>query len=226
MNKSVLLTRSYLENRELEQILISKGYECINCSMIEYEDILFDYSILNNVKNIIITSKYAAHLIKIARPNQCTFVVGQNSARILRSKNYQVNYVAANALELKNYFCEIQIEGIYLAGNHITIEMPPEIKKYIFYKVNYTGILSYQELIRLRKGIDYILLYSENCAKTLIKLILEYELLKYLENSVVITISSKVESIIKPYFKNSFVSKEPDQMIKFLENYDRKKQNR
>jgi hypothetical protein len=83
--------------------------------------------------------------------------------------------------------------------------------------------LSQGQLNAIKKGVDYILLYSENCAKTLVKLILEKQLLKNVANSVVITISSKVENVVKPYFKNSFAKEGAAQMIEFLENYDKKR---
>jgi len=221
--KTVLLTRSYQENIELVNNLQPKGYDCISCAMLEYQIIPFDYSVLDDFSNIVITSKYAANLLGPNLSDHQVFVVGALSARILEDKGYKVAYIANNASELKQYLEFKDIKGIYLSSNHITIDMPTNVKKHNFYRVAYANDLSQEQLNAIKKGVDYILLYSENCAKTLVKLILEKQLLKYLANSVVITISSKVENVVKPYLKNSFAQVGAMQMIDFLESYDKKK---
>ena len=72
-------------------------------------------------------------------------------------------------------------------------------------------------------GIDYILLYSQNCAKTLVKLLTKYNLINILKNTIVITISAKVANIVNIYFSNVvYVEQaEQQQMINLLINYDK-----
>lgn len=94
-----------------------------------------------------------------------------------------------------------------------------KIDRRILYNVIYRDSLPIDINERLQKGIDFIPLYSENCAKTLIKLLLENNLLKYLENTVVIGISSKVEQVIKPYVSHSRACKTPSEMIQILKTY-------
>jgi hypothetical protein len=98
--------------------------------------------------------------------------------------------------------------------------MPHGIKMINVYKVRYKDNLSEREIQILKSGLDYIPLYSENCAKTLIKLILVNDLLKYIENSVIIAISSKVEKLLMDYFRQIVTCDYADQILEKLENYD------
>jgi uroporphyrinogen-III synthase len=118
IRKSVLLTRSYKENIELADALRPKGYDCINCAMLEYHTLSFDYSLLNDCTNIVITSKYAANLLRSSLSGHQVFVVGDVSAKILELKGYKIGYIAKNARELKQHLEFINIKGVYLASNH------------------------------------------------------------------------------------------------------------
>ncbi|AAU03936.1 palindromic element RPE1 domain-containing protein [Rickettsia typhi] len=53
-----------------------------------------------------------------------------------------------------------------------------------------------------KMSIDFILLYSQNSAKTLVRLLLQNNLLQYLQDSLVIAISLKVANIVRPFIKN------------------------
>jgi hypothetical protein len=99
----------------------------------------------------------------------------------------------------------------------ISTRMPHGIKMINVYKVRYKDNLSEREIQILKSGVDYIPLYSENCAKTLIKLILVNDLLKYIENSVIIAISSKVEKLLMDYFRQIVTCDYADQILEKLE---------
>ena len=215
MTKTILLTRSKEDNQTLKDILTPKGYNCIECSLLKSVNIPFDPKALDPYNNIITTSKRAAKLMP--RANKNAWVVGNSSAEILRQKNYNIKYIAASASELKDHIPkDIYSSTIYPASNMISVEMPDDIKVLQVYKVIYKDELSKDEIKLIKDGIDYIALYSENCAKTLLKLIVENNLLKYLENTMVIAISSKVEMVVKDYFKNRRVCREVDVMARSL----------
>ena len=221
MKKRVLLTRSKEDNKYLRRILAPKGYSCIDLSLIEHINLTFNITVLEGFTDIIITSKRAADLLPVDEGVKNAWVVGAASADILKQKNYNIRHIAYSAHELINKIpTDIYNQTIYLSSNVISTEMPPTIKSINIYKIKYRNSLSEIEVEILKNGLDYILLYSENCAKTLIKLILENDLLKYIENSVIIAISSKVEKIVKGYLKETVTCNYPSQILDRLEDYD------
>lgn len=214
MTKKVLLTRSPDDNAKLARLLTSKGYDCVNFNLLDNVSLYSDLSIPNNHTDIIVTSKRAAQVLAPCDKDKNAWVVGNSSADILRKKNYNIKYVAGSAAELKEALPKsIYPKAIYLKGNFITIDMPPEVETLEVYKVRYKDSVSEKEISMLKNGVDFILLYSENCAKTLVKLIVGNDLLKYVENSVIIAISSKVEAVVKEYFKRTNVAARPEDLL-------------
>lgn len=214
MTKRILLTRSKKDNALLKKILVLKGYDCIDCSLIEHINLPLDTGIIEKYTDIIITSKRAADIVQLAEGNKNAWVVGNVSAEILRKKNYNIKYIASSALELKEQLDEdIYANMIYLSSNIVSIKMPANIKTLQVYNVKYKNQLSPNEIKLIKNGLEYILLYSENCAKTLVKLIIANNLLKYLKNTVIITISPKVAMVVKDYFKNIIACDGADSMV-------------
>jgi len=216
--KSVLLTRSESANNSFKQALADYNYEFLDCSLIDYQLQPIDFSILEDYKDVIITSNFAANNLPQAPSDvMYAWVVGAKSARILESKGYKIRFCAPDAITLKQQIpAEIYENTIYLSSNHITVNMPLHITRQIFYNVSYLESLSKEQILRYKKGVDYILLYSENCAKTLMKLILENDLLNYLENTTIIAISSKIEMVVKSHFRNRVVCSGDDLILKYL----------
>lgn len=222
MNKSILLTRAKSANSVLKDKLKPYVFDLFECSLIEHELLQFDIEILNEYSDIVITSSFAANNL----PNSngiCAWVVGDNTKSILEAKGYKIKFCAPNAITLKK---ELQkhdyIKAIYLSGNNITLEMPSNVRRIIVYNTSYKESFSNFEIQRLSQGVDYILLYSENCAKTLLQLLLENGLLKYLENSTIVAISSKVAKVVEGYFKKIRNCNGSNQIIEFLEKINDK----
>ena len=221
MAKKILLTRSEEDNNYLRNILVPKGYNCLDLSLIEHVNLPFNITILEDFTDIIVTSKRGANLLPVDEGIKNVWVVGDTSAEIATQKGYNVQYVAHSASELIDKIPRnIYKHAIYLSSNMISTRMPFGIKMINVYKVKYKDHLSDSEVQILKSGLDYIPLYSENCAKTLIKLILANDLLKYIENSVIIAISSKVEKLLTDYFTNIVTCNYADQILEKLENYD------
>jgi len=222
MKKSILLTRAKSANLILKEKLLSYGFDLFECSLIEYKLLAFDISILNKYSELVITSSFAANNLPNT-DNMCAWVVGENTRNILEKKGYKIKFCAPDAITLKK---ELQknayIKAIYLSGDNITLEMPSNVSRIIFYNTIYKEFFSEFEIQRLSQGIDYILLYSENSAKTFLQLLLENGLLKNLENSTMVTISSKVANVVKGYFKNIKNCNGSNQIIEFLEKINDK----
>ena len=95
---------------------------------------------------------------------------------------------------------------VYLSGDIISKELPDGIRREVVYKVAYLNNLDKEVIIQIKEGVNYLTAYSKNCAKTLLNLLVENNLLKYLENTKVIAISSSVGNILNQHFKNIIVT--------------------
>ncbi len=227
MKKSVLLTRSKSANNELKGKFISKDLEILDCNLIKYKLFPVEADYINKFSDLIITSNFAANNIPNSpRSGMPVWVVGEKSASSLENKGYKVAFYAASAENLKKQILDNlgprYKTMLYLSGDHITVNMPSEITRKILYKTEYLESLSEKEVIRYKEGIDYIVLYSENCAKTLLKLLVENNLVNYLENTAIIAISSKVGKVFGQAFKNVVVCHDSQSMLKYIEEHDRK----
>lgn len=217
--KSVLLTRAKEFNNELKDSLQQFDYELLECDLIEYELQTLNLSEFLRYDHLLVTSFFAASRLPDApRSGMSVWTVGARSAKLLASKGYRVGFYAESAEILKKDIPEfIFADMLYLSSDHITVNMPPAIDRKIFYRVKYRENLSDQQIARYKQGLNYILLYSENCAKTLIKLFLENDLMNYLENTTCLVISSKVENIVRPHFANIEICGGNELMLEYLE---------
>ena len=223
MSKSILLTRAKPANLTLKKRLLPYGFDLVECSLIKYELLSFDYSILNEYTDIVITSYFAASSLPSHNSFKSAWVVGEKSKNILERKGYKVKFCASDAITLKKQLLKNDFaKAIYLSGNNITLEMPSNVRRVIFYNAHYRECLLQSEIQRIKLGIDYIVLYSENCAKTLLQLLLENDLLKYLGNTTIVAISSKVGRVVRDYFKNVENCSGSNQIIEFLEKINDK----
>ncbi|WP_341756447.1 MULTISPECIES: uroporphyrinogen-III synthase [unclassified Candidatus Tisiphia] len=220
--KSVLLTRSLEDNYDIIREL-ERNYECrfnyICCPLVEYQTLPLDATLLHDYPNIIITSKFAAKILaghqNLAKKNM--WIVGNSSRIILEQNNLIVQYVASNIQNLlENIPPAIYDQTIYLSSNEITQDLPQAIKRHIIYQVKYATKL--QQMAEIEKGINFILLYSQNSTKTFLELLIKNNLLKLLANSLVITISKKVANIISSFSKNVVYcdNGQPQQMLELL----------
>lgn len=224
--RKVLLTRSSEENDILAQGVEDLGFQPVFCPMLTYEKRIMDFDSFKDVKNIIITSKYAAGIISEQFKSFANvYVVGANSAKII-SKNPMLNigYVGMDAMDVKNHFERLKMakdDVIYFSGNNISTEFGFG-QRVIIYDAIYTKELSDEVIHRISKNVEYILLYSKNCADNLISLMSKYNLLEKLGHSVAISLSENISANIKKYFLDVIYPYEPDaeEMIKLLKQYD------
>ncbi|HJD65447.1 MAG TPA: uroporphyrinogen-III synthase [Rickettsia endosymbiont of Diachasma alloeum] len=219
--KSVLLTRSWEANLETTQAIDNHvlNFHYINCPIIKYKTLDFDINIWGGYSNIIITSKYAAAIIAEYELNHNIWVVGDKSKQLLENKSLKIAYTAKNVDDLIQHFpSDLYKQTIYLSSNEITKDLPDKIKRYIIYNVEYLNELPLSVVKELKNSVDFVLLYSQNSAKTLLKLLNENNLLEYLQNSLVIAISLKVANIVRPFFKNVVYcdDQNPNDLIKLL----------
>ncbi len=225
--RTILLTRAADGNFLIEKALSGRDFAFIHCPLIEYIDKDYDLDCLSDKKFIVITSKHAA--IKLAelaldKSLWLLWVVGNISSEILRQAGFRVQYTAKNVEDLMaNLPTKLYKQTIYLSSNEITNELPKEISRQIIYNVNYPKHLDSNQIEAIKEGIDYILLYSNNCAKTLINLLKQHDLLKVVENSIVIAVSLKVGQVAQACFENVLycADEQHDKVIELLVNYEK-----
>lgn len=200
--KSVLLTRHIEENNETIKEISKYNLDLrnIHCPLIKYKTLDFNIDILDNYSNIIITSKYAASILTGHNLKQDIWVVGSKSKRLLGKK---VMYTAKNVEDLIKHFPpDLYEQTIYLSSNEITKDLPSKIARHIIYNVEYLNELPVSIIKEFKNNIGFILLYSQNSARTLVKLLLQNNLLEYLQDSLVVAINLKVANIVRPFIKN------------------------
>ncbi|BFD45863.1 MAG: palindromic element RPE1 domain-containing protein [Rickettsia endosymbiont of Sergentomyia squamirostris] len=218
--KSVLLTRSLEDNNEtIRELEKNCSFKYICSPLVQYQALPLNSTILHNYVNIIVTSKFAARILaglqEVEQKN--VWIVGNSSKLILEQRNFVVRYVATNIQDLlENIPQEIYEQTIYLSSNEITQDLPQKITRHIIYQVQYATQL--YQIAEIEKGINFILLYSQNSTKTFIELLIKNNLLKLLDNSLVITISEKVANIIRYFAKNVVYcdNGQPQQMLELL----------
>jgi uroporphyrinogen-III synthase len=227
--RKVLLTRSSEENDMLAKELEYLSFEPVFCPMLSCEKRSMDFSGFKGVKDIIATSKFAAKILSEEYHHFSNiYVVGVNSARIV-STNPMLNigYIGKDAADIKNHFERLKLpkdELVYFSGNNISTEFGFG-QRVIIYDAIYTKEISDEVVHRIAKGVEYILLYSKNCADNLISLLSKHDLLQKVGNSVVISLSENIGSNIRKYFLDVIYPDEPDseEMIKLLRQYDSKR---
>ncbi|RTK92398.1 MAG: hypothetical protein EKK61_04595 [Rickettsiales bacterium] len=214
----ILLTRSIEANEKLKKQLANKNLEILECNLIEYKLLPFDIETIKKYSGLVITSNFVAHNLPIAPYKEIQiYVVGTESAGILLEKKYNIKYCAPNATILKSKLLNISEKLLYLSGNHITIDMPDYVDRFIYYEVIYLKSLTKIQKAKFNQGFNYILVYSENCAKTLLKLFKDNDLINSLVNSTIVAISSKVGLVFKDSCRNIIIANNAENMLRNLE---------
>lgn len=223
----IILTRSLSENlileKQIKESIVSSDIDILKLNILSFKDAVFDFSDFSSFDNIIITSKHAAKILSNNIYNQNAYVVGDNSAAILRSKNYNIKYVATNVQEIYDIVMRHQSsnkveEFIYFSGDNITLEMPPVVRREIIYETEYKKVLDAKDVAYINKGVDIMPVYSTNCAKALIFLLDSENLIKNVANSRIIAISSNIADVLAGSCNNITIADSPVQMTeKILE---------
>lgn len=218
---SILLTRSIEENAKTKEAFQGLSLEISECPLISYQLLSVDWTRLNSCDYVIVTSKFLAQYFPFNIYSKLKLlVVGEVSASILEQKKYIIELRAENAEQIKTYletqdvFSAAQI--IYFCGDNISTLMPNFVEQYEVYKVKYKQELTYKEIASFRARFAYIMLYSENSAKTLLQLIVKYNLQSYLNSTIIICISDKVSKIFNQLCDQIVIRSTNEQMISYV----------
>lgn len=243
MPKKLLLTRSNDDNQLLNEKFIQAhlGIDILNFALLDYSYIDFDTHILKNYTDLVITSKRGLFSLENSlskdkrdeyiQKNINLWIVGSSSAvqatKYFKSHrlydNINVELVAPNAEYLKKHLIEDEARKyIYLSGKNISQDMPEFCERKIIYQCIYKETLDDEEINILKSNIDIALIYSKNCAKTLLNLLEKYKLSKYLDNTLFIAISSKLGHYMKDHFQNVVHVESPEYVVREVMKYAKK----
>lgn len=220
MPKNVIITRSQDESLILARKISELGLNPILSPMLSHESVLSDFTQFQDYTDLIITSKFAAHIISKYYPyNVDAWVVGEESSELLSHNdkiNVRANYDSVTGLieALK----DTQKKFLYLSGDNISQEILFS-ERQVIYKTEYAKILSDEALEIIQKNrADYIMFYSKNSAVNFIDLVKRYKSLQNLRNSVVIAISNEVGYVLQAYVKDVFCPAKPtaNKMLELL----------
>ena len=212
MKKNVIITRSYDENLILAEKIRGLGLNPILSPMLSHDSVSCDFTQFQDYTDVIITSKFAAHIISRNYPyNIDAWVVGEESAELLSHNdkiNVRANYDSVS--ELIQALQDKKKKFLYLSGDNISQEILFAERR-VIYKTEYAQILSDEtlEIIKENKA-DFLMFYSKNSAVNFIDLVKSYKSLQNLQNSVVIAISKEVGSVLKAYVKDVFFPARPN----------------
>jgi uroporphyrinogen-III synthase len=228
----VLLTRSREENDVAVEKLTAVGFQSLCAPMLHHTN-LFLSSGGCIASHIIITSKYAAKIVtRHCSVNAKCWVVGLESASILRQNScIEITFIAQNLQDLLKHIESIRAsEGdaffsssLYLSGSIITKDLPAYITRQVIYATHYIKELPRNVINAITKGqVQYIMVYSKNCAINLIALLKANNLLSHIRTSVVIAISERVANIFDGIAKDTVYSHSAnfEDTLKLLVKYE------
>lgn len=201
----VLLTRQNDDNNVIVNKLLSSNIMTYNYPLINLQTLSFDWRILTEFTNLIITSKFAAKIVtqNISHPVTAN-VVGIESASILKSNPFiTINNIFSTVFDLKNSLLKLDYNTkyAYISSNIIKKSLPRFVKRFIVYQVTYTQYLSHDLKEKIKNlEIKFIMIYSENSARTFIRLCRQENLCKYIKSIIVIALSKNIYKILSQSF--------------------------
>lgn len=200
----ILLTRSFDENLKIKKTLEKCPYDFsfIDLPIINFnnfDDKLDDILQKNIHSKFIVTSKNAAKMLssKLGAKNEC-YVVGVESAKILKNSGFFICEYFSSASELREYFSKNTEDNlIYLRGKIVTYDLSNITKSEIIYETSYLKELPSNLLsLIIDNKLSHIFLYSERSAVKFLDLIIKNNLEKNFFSSKFFCLSQKISNKI------------------------------
>ena len=207
----VLLTRNLEESKELIRTFKCNGIKVSNLPLLEISKVNHNELKMNNFNAIIFTSSNAIKFLdlKSIDKNILCFCVGSYTEKTARSNGFQRVYAAdgnvRNLKELVQQNLSTKDNKIlYVSGEVVSFPLDKElisegykVKRFINYTAKHIENLDLSFLKLLKKDMpDLVYVYSENSAKSFLKLIKKYELVDYWMNTNLMCIGEKTSSVL------------------------------
>ena len=207
----ILLTRQLEDSKDLIQKFKSNGFKVSNLPLLEISKVNYNALKKNNFNAIIFTSSNSIRFldIKSIDKNIICFCVGSSTEKTARLNGFQQVYAAdGNVRNLKELvqqnLSSRDNKVLYVSGEVVSYPLDKElisegykVERLINYCAKHKENLDLSFLKSLKNNIpDLVYVYSENSAKSFLKLIKKYELVDYWMNTNLMCIGEKTSSVL------------------------------
>ncbi len=207
----ILLTRQLEDSKDLIQKFKSNGFKVSNLPLLEISKVNYNALKKNNFNAIIFTSSNSIRFldIKSIDKNIMCFCVGSSTEKTARLNGFQQVYAAdGNVRNLKELvqqnLSSRDNKVLYVSGEVVSYPLDKElisegykVERLINYCAKHKENLDLSFLKSLKNNIpDLVYVYSENSAKSFLKLIKKYELVDYWMNTNLMCIGEKTSSVL------------------------------
>ena len=207
----VLITRNIEDSIELIQKLKSNNIKVSNLPLLKIKKKNYNQINVNSFDTVIFTSSNSIKFLDLKNINKniLCFCVGSSTEKTARLNGFQ-NIIAAdgNVRNLKELIQQnLSIKDrkvLYVSSEIVSYPLDKElisegynVKRLVNYSVKHNKNLDLSFLQSLKKDIpNLVYVYSENSAKSFLKLIKKYELVDYWMNTNLMCIGEKTSSVL------------------------------
>ena len=207
----ILLTRQLQDSKDLIQKFKSNGFKVSNLPLLEINKSDYNEIKIYNYNAIIFTSSNAIRFLDLKNINKniSCFCVGSHTEKIARSNGFQNVFSAdGNVRNLKELIQQnLSVKDnkiLYISGDVVSYPLDKDlisggynVERLINYTVKHNENLNLSFLESLKKDMpNLVYVYSENSAKSFLKLIKKYELVDYWMNTNLMCIGEKTSSVL------------------------------
>ena len=207
----ILLTRQLQDSKDLIQKFKFNGFKVSNLPLLEINKFDYDEIKIYNHNAIVFTSSNAIKFLDLKNINKniLCFCVGSYTEKTARSSGFQNVFAAdgnvRNLKELVQQNLSVKNNKIlYVSGDVVSYPLDKEliaegynVERLINYTVKHNENLDLSFLKSLKKDMpNLVYVYSENSAKSFLKLIKKYELVDYWMNTNLMCIGEKTSSVL------------------------------
>ena len=207
----ILLTRQLQDSQDLIQKFKFNGFKVSNLPLLEINKFDYDEIKSYNFNAIVFTSSNAIRFLDLKNINKniLCFCVGSYTEKTARSNGFQNVFAAdgnvRNLKELMQQNLSLKNNKIlYVSGDVVSYPLHKElisegynVERLINYTVRHNENLDLSFLESLKKDMpNLVYVYSENSAKSFLKLIKKYELVDYWMNTNLMCIGEKTSSVL------------------------------
>jgi len=218
----ILITRPKNEAKKLKKKIEELGHDAHIDSLSKISNINID-RVLNSKKTVLISSQRAAKIFiekYSSRPNIPILVIGNSSYQKLKTAGFSnFLYKAKDSNQLLRYLTKnlTQLEKkygnklVYMTGSVLNQKfiinlnaIGYEVEKTIVYKTIFKSSFNNSTVQLLKnKKINVCLIYSQQNAERLCKLILNQNLFHKCKNLLILTLSKNISNVMK---KNGYLN--------------------
>ena len=207
----ILLTRQLQDSKDLIQKFKSNGFKVSNLPLLEINKLDKNEIKIYNHNSIIFTSSNAIRFLDLKNINKNVpcFCVGSHTEKTARSTGFQNVFAAdGNVRNLKELIQQNlsakDSKILYISGDVVSYPLDKDlisegynVERLINYTVKHNENLDQSFLKSLKSDMpNLVYVYSENSAKSFLKLIKKYELVDYWMNTNLMCIGEKTSTVL------------------------------